>query len=464
MSEAPTRFLDLPNLKRIRDHGIDYTDAYIQYPVCGPSRASIFTGRYPDNTRNYNFVQKVNKFMTIPKYFKENGYQTVSIGKNFHRPFVNLIDNSKLDIYAEHWTYKENGVSAIAYDEKGNSECGSKIYCKKPANSLTDYKSVTKAIEILKDLPEPWFISVGFRRPHIDLANPQGLGFQDKIQLPNSTFLVEETNLNYFGYCDNLKVSTIKQGKKFQKILGVKGRKRPRDILEKYPSIVENFLREYYISYQWVDKQLGRLLDEIDFDNTIIVFTSDHGWNFGEHGFYCKNSLIQSTTHVPLVIKPIASKSKVQTELVEGIDIFPTLIELANLPPLNGLDGKSVTKSGHRYAFSQYPRCRSKGSIQNHACMFSNCKLPKLKWMGYAVYEKVNNNFYSQSAWWPFYEERTCKRLDYVPDTTTKNRYPWMESTIINWSVEPSDKLLLKNGIVSQESFDYIQIIKNKFN
>ncbi len=474
MSEAPTQFLDLPNLKRLKESGTDYTHAYIQYPVCGPSRASIFTGRYPDSTMNYNFIQKVNNQMTIPKYFKEHGYQTISIGKNFHRPYVTLKNNTILDIYADHWTYKEKKRSAISYDSNGNSECGLLIYCKKPATKLTDYKSVSKAINILKN-PEvsegPWFMSVGFRRPHIDLANPKGLSYPEKIVLPNGTMLVGETNLNYFGYCDNLKTSNTRIGKKVQKILGTGNRKRPCDILKKHPSIVERFLREYYISYMWIDQQLGRLFNSIDFDNTIIVFTSDHGWNYGEHGFYCKNSLIDSTTHVPLVIKgptgptgPTGPKGpKVINELVEGIDIFPTIAKLAGLPDPK-VDGVSVTNSGHRYAFSQYPRCRVRGSIQDHACMFSGCKLPKLKWMGYSVREYVNSGILSYSTWWPFKEERTCKRLDYVLETKTRAKYPWMEAgSSVDWKSEPVDKLFLKKGLVSDGGDNYIQVIRNQF-
>lgn len=425
MEESITTSLNMKNLNFLKSQSTTYTNAYIQYPVCGPSRSSILSGLRPDTLNNYNFEQNVENQLTIPSFFKNNGYQTISLGKTFHNP----ISSRNEDIYSDHWTYRENGKSYVEYTLDGNSQCSKQqVFCQLPDKDLVDYKITSKAISLFSKLRDTkWFMAVGYRRPHWDIANPKSLSYNGPIEFPNRTMLFNEYNLNYFE-CNDLNTNYI----------GLSPIVKPSVKQLKIPSqVITKLLQEYYTSYLWIDKQIGRLFDSLKsnnmFDSTIIVFLSDNGFNYGDHGLWCKNTLMPKSIRTPLIIKNTLNIPKIINDPVEAIDIFPTLIKLQSLTIPKILDGVDISTLGHKYAFSQYARCQERGQIQKNSCTTGTCKT-FLRWMGYTVIEIIDKDIYQFIGWWPFTEIKKCPNL-----LVTGHR--------VNFSVSPVDILLLKNGI-----------------
>ena len=281
----------------------------------------------------------------------------------------------------------------MAYNfRKGNSECKTHaIYCNYPETKTSDYKMTTSVINFIKNhnyTHKPFYISAGFLRPHINLAIPYN--YVNNINLPplpNITRITPTKNLNYYN-C-NMYRRRMKFGNKLSKFLDNKSRSNSWDVAEKYPRDTRKFIQWYLASISFVDAQIGRIIKSLNeigqYDNTIIAFHSDHGWNSGHHGQWCKNSLFKKITRTPLIIKSVNSNSKIIEERpVEVIDIFPTFINevgLINKKP-DKLDGKIITNLNNDiqnyYAFSQYPRCNKLGKIQGSACMLSEKILAKI--------------------------------------------------------------------------------------
>ena len=267
----------------------------------------------------------------------------------------------------------------------------------------------------------------------------------------------------------------MKFGNKLQKIIKKKKRNKSWKIARRNPNDVRIFIQWYYGAIAFVDSQVGRLIDTLKqeelYDNTIIVFQSDHGWHSGHNSLWCKNSLFELVTRVPLIIKGINDNSqKIEERAVELIDLFPTLNEMASLDKLEQLDGSSLfsNKENH-YAFSQYPRCRSKTKIQDHACMFSQknpCKnLPKIRFMGYSVRHFVDGHLYSYILWKPFKQTmKECRSL--FPGTVGK--FPIMDkmNSYTLWSEKSVDTMFFRDSVLYSDpelEEKYSKIIHDKF-
>lgn len=439
-----------PNIDELISESNVFMNAYNQYPVCGPSRSSIFTGKYPDMIKNYNFIKKIDNEYTIPKYLKSLNYTTISIGKTFHDPYIEINNNKLYNIYRDHWD------KTLVYDESANNECkGNKIMCKKTSNTLSDYKITKEAIKMIKNIKKHWFISIGYRRPHISLANPTNLNINIDINKNNNTLIFDERNLNYYGYCDDLRSKKLSNG---NTILDGTICKSPKDIPIIYPDFIDQFKKSYYTSIIWIDSQIGKILNvlkqEKKWDSTIIILTADHGWHSGENGFWCKNSLMELNVKAPLIIKDLSNNKKIINNLFELVNIFSYI--------------KNNTIINSNYAFSQYPRCKIKGEIQDHPCMNGSCdNLPTIKYMGYSVREIVNGNLYSFTGWWEFNEERKCDNLYFNNNNIkSKNKYPIITKSKVLWDKSPIDTVLfMNNNIIKNDKLEkkYINIIINKF-
>ena len=374
-----------PNIDRLSTTSVLFKRAYCQQAVCNPSRVSLLTGLRPDTTRVWDLVTEMRTVspavVTLPQYFRQNGYRSVAYGKIFHNPFPDAASWDEPTHNAQGVVaYSQKNVQALAeYRQQMRSEG-------KPQNAIDrmrgpaaeaqeqpdernfDGKQTSDALRKMKELAEaesPFFLAVGYIRPHLPFITPKQywdlydratLPLAENPQIPKGMPPVAfgDRNLGGFyelrGYMDFANAPTP-----FEQPLSESQQRELR--------------HGYYASVSFVDAQVGRLmagLDELGLaDNTIVVFWSDHGWKLGEHGSWCKQTLFELDTHAPLIIRaPRAKANGTKTEaLVEFVDIYPTLCELAGLPVPKTLEGVSLkplldgtAATVKDAAFSQFPR------------------------------------------------------------------------------------------------------------
>ena len=496
MSPFSTGYIDpehplegkLPNLERIKQEGTTFLNAYTPYPVCGPTRSAFLTSRHPDTLKIYNFdryLMQVNKnIQTIPKYFKdEENYYTAGFGKVFHPHALGDTQSGAVLAYEleGHWSQ-----DLRAYHNDGNAECSnSQYYCTSSnGQDLTDYKITTQFINFLGQRQaaptQPWLAVVGFRRPHTSIAIPAGyhndIPGDLPIDLETTATDPPTTSLGYYQ-CD--KVGNTKVPINSQWVNWVGGsRNTVRDLAAiQYEDTLRQMRRFYYAAIKWVDEQVGRALDALDSagmtNNTIILFAGDHGWMIGEKKMFCKNTLFDIGVRVPLYARvPGGLENQVSTAPVSLLDIFPTLIELADTRsfndstglPLEGVSFAPTLQNGREEqyaAYSQYPRCQGLGETQNRDCVraqsyFSdgtcsggtNRGRPAITYMGYSLRTKN----YRYVEWRPFQEVRSrCGKLTWEGlDSANLG----LESA--RWQIDPeATGTLWEQPPVERELYDY---------
>lgn len=331
-----------PNLDRLASEGVSFDRAYAQFPWCAPSRASMLTGTRPNTTRvadlTTSFRAALPDIQTLPQYFRSNGYFSGRVGKIFHQgvpggigapgpddpqSWDEVVDPRGRDRDAEQGRLVEltPGIpygSSMTYlaDEGADGE-------------QTDGKVATAAIEMMKaNKDKPFFIGVGFYRPHVPEVAPKkyfDLYPLDSIKVADqdSAMLARVLPASKAWTPDNFGMTVDQQ---------------------------RQMIRAYFAASSFMDAQVGRVLDALrDLgleDDTIVVFTSDHGFMLGEHGQWMKNILWEPSARVPLVVRVpgkhgVAGKRSPRT--VELLDLYPTLVELAGLPAYSRNEGASLT-------------------------------------------------------------------------------------------------------------------------
>lgn len=338
-----------PNIDKLASEGVKYTKAYTQYPVCGPSRASFMSGYYPNATTTFGYVSGRknigNDRKTWSQLFKDNGYYTARVSKIYHMGVpIDIEKGSNGQDDEASWTERFNSQGpewkAIGDAELVQGNPDGKIE-RKGGNVMTivkadgddlvhsDGKTAKKASELIrKHKNEPFFLAVGFVRPHVPFVAPKPY-FKpypfDEVTLPEKVEGdwddIPKRGINYVTSV-NAKMS-LEQEKKA--------------------------IAAYYASVTYMDAQVGKVLktlkDEGLEDNTIVIFTSDHGFHLGEHNFWMKVSLHEESVRVPLIIKVPGKKAAVCNSFVELIDLYPTIAELAGLKPSKHIQGKSLVKT-----------------------------------------------------------------------------------------------------------------------
>ena len=377
-----------PNIKKLADSGVSFTNAYSNDPMCGPSRSSMITGVYPHNSSN--FWQKpwfnndvLNNTKTIMEKFRENGYYVVGSGKILHHNKKELWSEFEHDADYGPVAYKglrEKGKRGVAHPdvEKPFSEIGQIDGSFGPFRNISNLKedgekitwayggsrgykefkyiseddrdltpdeinaqwAENKINELAKsDNDNPFFLAVGFLRPHTPLIAPQkyfDMYPLEEIELAN--ILEKDKDDTFFHDEDQFetKERRTRSIESYQNL--IKSYKTKEEALKR-------FTQAYLACVTAVDDNIGQVVNAIDNskfkDNTIIVFVSDHGWTLGEKDHIYKNSPWEESTRVPLTIRaPGVTKpnSKVNHP-VSLIDVYPTLLELA------GLDNNTVKNS-----------------------------------------------------------------------------------------------------------------------
>ena len=349
VSSYENKICQTPNIDKLASEGVRYTKTYAQYPVCGPSRASMLFGYYPNATKTFGYVSGRknvgNSRTSLPQLFKENGYYTARVSKIYHMGVPIDIENGSNGKDDEaSWSERFNSKGP-EWKANGNAELvqgnpngtierkGGNVMTivKATGNDLihSDGKTAEKASELIrKHKNEPFFLAVGFVRPHVPFVAPKKYfnpyPFK-KINLPekieNDWGDIPKRGINYVTSV-NGKMSINQQQKA---------------------------VAAYYASVAYMDTQVGTILktlkDEGLEDNTIVIFTSDHGFHLGEHDFWMKVSLHEESVRVPLIIKVPGKAPSICNSFTELIDLYPTIADLANLKYSTHLQGKSLKKT-----------------------------------------------------------------------------------------------------------------------
>ncbi len=336
-----------PNIDKLAKQGVRYTAAYCNYPVCGPSRASLMNGYYPHASLTFGYVSGRKNIgpdrQTLAQLFKDNGYYTARVSKIFHMGVpidiekgTNGTDDKaswteRFNSQGPEWT-AEGEAELVQGNPDGTIE-------RKGGNVMTivkadgddlvhsDGKTALKACELISShKDEPFFLAVGFVRPHVPFVAP--LSYFDPY--PFAKIIMPE---KVAGDWDDIP----KRGINY--VTSVNGQMN----LEQEKKAVA----AYYASVSFMDAQVGKVLQRLKDEGlekkTIVVFTSDHGFHLGEHNFWMKVSLHEESVRVPLIIKVPGKKPKVCHSLTELLDLYPTLAALAGLNYSEHIQGKSLT-------------------------------------------------------------------------------------------------------------------------
>ncbi len=332
-----------PNIDRLAEMGVLFENAHNQYPLCGPSRASFMTSMYTNQTKitrnNMDLRNSVPDVITLGQRFRQYGYQSVRIGKMFHYDNPSAIGTSgNDDIFSWDQTINPYGRDKIE-EYKINSLTPRRyggtlswLAADGKDEEQTDGIGASEAIKKLDDFAKSntsFFLAVGFFRPHTPFVAPKkyfDLYDREKIEIPE---------------IDHFYLSTLPD----PAVRSIRAKKNQLN-LEK--QLAQEIKEAYYATISFVDAQVGRILDKLKASgldkNTVVVFTSDHGYHLGEHGHWQKQTLFEKATRIPLIISAPNSinKGMISKSPVELIDLYPTLMDLTNIKPPKHVIGKSL--------------------------------------------------------------------------------------------------------------------------
>lgn len=358
-----------PNLDRLAGRSLQFERAYCQQAVCNPSRSSLLTGRRPDTLRLWNngthFRELNPDVTTLPLHFKQHGYVTRNVGKIFHNWHTKEKGDARSWSAPEFLHYATHGDDAPQV--KGPlppnlASGGGRKYTNVPLTECRDVpdeayydgRVAAEAVRVLGEIKGgPFFLAVGFWKPHAPFNAPKKYwDLYERAKLPPLNPARPDAAPE-IAFHDS------------REVLGLPGPQR----ITPTPELVAEMRHGYFANISYLDAQLGKVLDALArsgvADRTIIVFVGDHGYHLGEHGLWGKTSNFEYDARVPLfVAMPGGTQGGRSTEaLVELIDLFPTLAELAGLPRPAGLDGTSLVPVLRNpeaivkeAAFTQHPR------------------------------------------------------------------------------------------------------------
>ena len=343
---APVRS---PNIDKLAARGVRFDRAYTQYPLCSPSRSSLLTGRRPNATgvltnpapqkapNSPHFREKLPDTVTLPQLFRTSGWFAARVGKLYHYGVPLQIGTGGLDDYLS-WDLAINprGHDREIHDRIFSLLPGqfgatlSWLADEGPDAEQTDGIAAAEAVRLLERFKrngEAFFLAVGFYRPHTPYVAPKhyfDMYPRDRIKLPelsdaDRSRTPEAAYRSAFGEQDKMTDDQRREA-----------------------------IQAYWASTSFMDAQVGTVLSALDrlglSDTTIVVFTSDHGYHLGDHGLWQKMSAFERSARVPLVIAAPGTKGRgVATRgLAELVDLYPTLAELAGVPPKITLDGVSL--------------------------------------------------------------------------------------------------------------------------
>ena len=329
-----------PNIDRLAATGTRFDRSYCNIPVCGASRASLMTGLRPARNRFLSYLSRADEeapgIITLPGLFHANGYHTISNGKIFHHA------NDDSLSWDEIWHPVSNSPSwrDYALEENILRDTSDKFrgppFERAPVSD-TIYKDGKVAQKTIRDLrklkqaDQPFFLAAGFFKPHLPFNAPEKYWalYDGRVSLPENNCPPENApkeSLHNFG--------------ELRAYAGVPPEGPVTD------EFALELIHGYYASVSFTDAQIGKILDELERleldQNTLVILWGDHGWNLREHGLWCKHCNYETSLHTPLILRvPGVEQVQASSEIVEYVDIYPTLCELAGLEAPEHLQGKS---------------------------------------------------------------------------------------------------------------------------
>ncbi len=396
-----------PHLDELAGRGVTFNRAYCQQAVCNPSRASLLTGRRPDTLGIWDlpthFREVAPDVITLPQHFQRNGYFTQNIGKIFHnwRQAIHGDPASwSVPAVMHYATHGSDLPSIEGHDVPPDLTIGPRNECRDvPDEAYFDGRIANLAVEALADLKdrgEPFFLAVGFWKPHLPFNPPKK--YWDLYR--RSDFAPAENSQPP----RDVPQIALHNGRE---LLGAGKNARTLSREE----IVE--LRHGYLAgISYLDAQVGKVLAELKRqgleDRTVIVFWSDHGFHLGEHGLWCKTSNFELDARVPLIIVPPGGKNAGETTdaLVELLDLYPTLVDLCGLPKPAGLEGVSLKRVLDRpatrvksAAYTQHPRpAYYKGQPDVMGCSVRTDRSRYTEWRSFQTGHVVARELYDHQA------------------------------------------------------------------
>ncbi len=442
------KLVKTPNIDRLAKMGTVFLNNQCQQAVCGPTRASLMTGMRPDVTKIWDLKTKMRDMnpdiLTIPQYLISQGYATSGVGKIYHPscvdkkndkeswsiPYINaepsdyannlgapayknyqseamkqrLADETKKDDEATNGDNKEKGGKKGRKSKKeddGENTEGSRGPAVEsldlPDNAYEDGVIALLAKKQIINLSEekrPFFMAVGFHKPHLPFVSPKKYwDMYNREEMPlasfqqhagNEVFIAYESSGELRNYSDIPEFTTFS---KSDLRAGLKSEKQ------------KELVQGYYAAVSYVDAQLGIVLNTLDslgtLNNTVIVLWGDHGWHLGDHDMWGKHTNFEQATRSPLIFVAPGMKPGKSSSPTEHIDIFPTLCNLAGVPIPTQLEGKSLKPimannkaKVKEFAMSQYPRKIRKEDMKKMG-------YPDNKLMGYSM----RNDRYRYTLW-----------------------------------------------------------------
>ncbi len=408
-----------PNLDKLADEGCLFEHAYAQATICTPSRASIMTGMRPDaigtrdnNYRKSRFRNYLPDVQTLPQYLQQFGYTSIGLGKSYGPPDPDSWSREDLGEAPgiEQYALPENRAT---YEK--NKQAGKRGWynmgphtesAEVPDSAYPDGRVTDRAIELLHALKdEPFFLYIGYQRPHRPFTAPKkyfDLYADQTLAFPGPG-----------GYPEGAPELALK----------THYRSAPQPGDKRYARDYNQMLG-HYAAASYVDALFGRVMEtlrELDLDEeTLVIFSADHGFHVGENGQWDKSALFETTCAVPLIIHVPGDKAQPVriTQPVELLDLYPTVLDFLELPYPPQLAGKSLLplmtgsgKSGKEVAYTEV--MRSAGG-----------KNAAMNWDGSIEGRSLRSGDYRLNRWWDAQTGQVLalELYDYsLPQPETKN-------------------------------------------
>jgi iduronate 2-sulfatase len=354
-----------PNLDRLASRGTLFDRAYCQQAVCNPSRQSLLTGRRPDSIKVWDlkthFRTTSPDTVSLPQVFRDQGYFCQSFGKIYHgeEPMADPASWSVPEQF-EYTPKRDDYILARNHVSRSAQKAAAMEFENAADDDYPDGKVARGAVAALRGFAQskqqkPFFLGVGFRKPHLPFTAPRKYWeLYDPAKIPSpqreepprgAPPIALHPSVELRGY-----LNMPQEGK--------------------FPSDLTQELRHgYYAGVSYTDAQIGRVLDTLDqtglAKNTIVVFWVDHGFHLGEHGLWTKTTNYEADTRVPVIIAyPGQTTPGTKCHaIIELLDLFPTLCDLAGVKPPSQLEGRSLRPwlenprlPSTKPAYSQFPR------------------------------------------------------------------------------------------------------------
>lgn len=334
-----------PNMDSLAEKSAVFQRAYVQYPVCGPSRSSMLTGLRPESSGVLDLKTRLRDvhpdIVTLPQFFRNQGYTTAAVGKIFD---PRNVDSRKDDDPAS-WTIPFKNVSGKV-DQKGEPNYAA-IAIDARNEDFVDGQIHLRGKQLLRRMAasgKPFFLGVGYKKPHLPFTVPKR--FYDLYA--RNDLALETFQQAPAGSDPRYILSGNNELKNY--VPHPSSDDEPQVYGDEIPATQQReLLHGYFAAVSFIDELVGDLLEELEAvgaaDNTLVVLWGDHGFHLGDHGVWGKHTTMETAARHPLMIRVPGSKAAIVTDVVEALDLYPTLLGLAGYDIPEYLQGRSL--AGH---------------------------------------------------------------------------------------------------------------------